>query len=165
MMPTHSLVPALPAPAGTPVITPEEYIERRLDDQIDWYRQRSRSNHAWFKRLRVVELLFASTLPFLVSQISSQTPLLRIAGGAMGVSIAVISGLLSLYRFNENWLEYRTAAEALKHEKFLFLTRTPPYDGEAAFRTLVTQVEALLTQENAKWSRSLREKPEEKPPS
>ncbi len=143
-------------------MSPEDYIQSRLDDQINWYSRRSQSNQWWFKGLRIVEIVFASTIPFLVSQITTDTPLLRIVVGAMGVCIAVISGLVSLYKFHENWIEYRTTGETLKHEKFLFLTKAPPYDGERAFQALVTRVESLISKENTNWSRSSREEPKEK---
>lgn len=143
-------------------MTSEEYIQTRLDDQINWYSRRSQSNQSWFKGLRIVEIVFACTIPFLVSQITTDTPLLRIVVGGMGVCIAVVSGLVSLYKFHENWIEYRTTAETLKHEKFLFLTKAPPYDGETAFHALVARVESLISKENTNWSRSLRDTPREK---
>src|SRR5262249_29354385 len=31
------------------IMTPEEYLQNRLDDQINWYRKRSQSNQSWFK--------------------------------------------------------------------------------------------------------------------
>ena len=145
-------------------MTPEDYIQSRLDDQINWYSRRSQSNQWWFKGLRIVEIVLASTIPFLVGQITTDTPWLRIIVGGMGVCIAVVSGLVSLYKFHENWIEYRTTAETLKHEKFLFLTKAPPYDSETAFHVLVERVESLISKENTNWSRSLREKPKEKHP-
>ena len=143
-------------------MSPDEYIKSRLDDQIDWYSRRSQSNQRWFKGLRVIEIVFASTIPFLVSQITTDTPLLRIIVGGMAVCIAVVSGLVSLYKFHEDWIEYRTTAETLKHEKYLFLTKASPYDNETAFHALVSRVESLISKENTNWSRTLREKPKEK---
>ena len=143
-------------------MTPEEYIQSRLDDQINWYSQKSQSNQHWFKWLRVIEIVFASTIPFLVSLITTDTPLLRIIVGAMAVCIAVVSGVVSLYKFHENWIEYRTIAETLKHEKYLFVTKVAPYDSETAFQSLVARVESLISKENTNWSRSLNEKPKEK---
>lgn len=143
-------------------MSPEEYIKSRLDDQIDWYSRRSQSNQQWFKGLRIIEIILASTIPFLVSQITTDTPILRIAVGGMAVCIAVVSGLVSLYKFHENWIEYRTTAETLKHEKYLFLTKVPPYDNETAFHALVARVESLISKENTNWSRTMLEKPKEK---
>lgn len=143
-------------------MTPEEYIEARLDQQIHWYSAKSRSNQIWFKGLRFLEIVFASASPFLVSQITEDTSALKIIVGSMGVCVAVIAGIVSLYRFQENWIEYRSTAESLKHEKFLFLTKSPPYEGENAFHAFVRNVESLVSKENIGWSGALREKPKTK---
>ena len=87
---------------------------------------------------------------------------LKIIVGSMGVCVAVIAGIVSLYRFQENWIEYRATAESLKHEKFLFLTKSPPYEGENSFHAFVSNVESLISKENTNWSGALREKPKTK---
>ena len=143
-------------------MTPDEYLRDRLDDQINWYSKKSQWSQRCFKILRIVETVFASAIPFLVSLISGETPILKILTGAMGVCVAAISGLVSLYKFHENWIEYRTTAETLKHEKFLYLTKTPPYDGDNAFSDLVNRVESLISRENSTWSQTHREKEKEK---
>ena len=47
------------------MISPEEYIEQRLNDQIGWYDRKSTANQRWFKRLRFAEIVAAATIPFL----------------------------------------------------------------------------------------------------
>ena len=42
--------------------------------------------------------------------------------------------------------------ETLKHERFLFLTRTTPYGGEDPFHLLVKRVEGLTSEEHTKWA-------------
>jgi hypothetical protein len=63
---------------------------------------------------------------------------------------------VSLYRFQENWNEYRASAESLKQEKFLYLARVEPYDGEQPFELLVQRVEALLMSETTGWAQAMR---------
>jgi len=84
----------------------------------------------------------------------------QIAIGVFGVVVAVIASLLALLRLQEHWISYRATAEALKTEKFLFLTQTQPYDKEDAFHLLVQRVEALLSKESAEWIRSTTKPPE-----
>lgn len=144
-------------------MSPEEYLRDRLDDQINWYSRKSLWNQAWFKRLRVVEILFATSIPFLVGYITPETGFLKWIVGAMGVVIALVSGIVTLYKFQENWTEYRTAAETLQHEKYLYLTQSTPYDGDEPFRLLVERVEATISKENTNWAQLTREKGKEKP--
>jgi hypothetical protein len=72
----------------------------------------------------------------------------------MGVGVATIGGLLSLYRFQEKWVEYRVTAENLKREKYFFLTGTAPYEADDKFQILVMRVEAILAAENVQWAES-----------
>jgi hypothetical protein len=143
-------------------VSPEEYLQERLDDQINWYDKKSSWNHTCFKRLRAAEILFSVTVPFLISQIGGDSSLLKLITGMMGIIVALIAGLVTLYRFQENWVEYRATAEILKHEKYLYLTQTAPYDGNNAFHLLVETVESAISKENTAWSQSLREKATEK---
>lgn len=138
-------------------MSPEEYLHDRLDSQINWYSGKSRWNQQCFKRLRAVEILFAVAIPFLISQISANSELLKLAAGAMGIVVALIAGLVTLYRFQEHWIEYRTTAETLKHEKYLYLTQSAPYDGDDAFHLLVGRIESSISRENSGWAQSTRE--------
>ena len=136
------------------MISPEDYVEQRLNDQINWYGQKSAANQRWFKRLRFAEIVAAAVIPF-VSGFADGSLRIKIAIGALGVIVAIIASLLALLRLQEHWINYRATAEALKTEKFLFLTQTQPYDTADAFHLLVQRVEALLSKENTEWMQSM----------
>jgi hypothetical protein len=140
------------------MISPEEYIEQRLSDQIGWYDSKSGANQCWFKRLRFAEIVAAATIPFLAG-FAGNSFLIKIAIGALGVVVAVLASLLGLLQLQEHWIEYRATAESLRKEKFLFLTQTDPYDKDDAFHLLVQRVEALLSKENADWAQSMVKPP------
>lgn len=143
-------------------MTPEEYIQERLDGQIAWYDQKSGWNQKRFKLLRIVELIFATSIPFLVSHVTNDTEILKYIVGFMGVCVAVVSGLATLYKFHENWTEYRTTAETLRHEKYFFLTKTAPYDKDYRFELLVARVESIISRENTTWACTIKGKGKEK---
>jgi len=132
----------------------EEYIDTRLNDQITWYSRKSQTNQMWFKRLRLIEITLATVIPLLAG-IGPAIPYYQLIIGVIGVVIAVSAGLSSLYKFHENWIEYRTTAETLKHEKYLFLTKCSPYDEENCFCKLVQRVEGLISKENSQWSKHI----------
>jgi hypothetical protein len=83
-------------------MSPEEYLQERLDDQINWYDKKSSRNQKWFKVLRTIEILFAVAILFLISQITEKTGPFNYVAGAIGVAVALITGLVTLYRFQEN---------------------------------------------------------------
>lgn len=132
------------------------YIEERLDPQIDWYDKKSVGNQKWFKRLQVIVIVASASIPFISGYIDESTFCLKIAVGALGLLIAAITAVLGLYQFQENWLEYRTTCESLRHEKYLFLTGAEPYDVEEAFHLLVERTEGLISKENTNWSNSMK---------
>ncbi len=138
----------------------KEYIEQRLDDQKNWYSKNSQKNQRWHKRLQTVQILAAACIPFLPSVIGNQS-VLNTAVGGLGVLIALTTGVSALNKFDEKWIKYRTTAEALKHEKMLYLTGATPYDGEDPFHLLVQRVETLISTENRDWSQYIT-KPAEK---
>ncbi|HFC76762.1 MAG TPA: DUF4231 domain-containing protein, partial [Candidatus Moranbacteria bacterium] len=51
--------------------------------------------------------------------------------------------------------------ESLKHEKYLFLTKSEPYDIDEPFKLLVQRVESLISKENTNWSNYMK-KPQKK---
>ncbi len=137
-------------------LTPEEYIERRVDDQIGWYDRKSATAQAVFKRLRRAEIVFAALLPFLagVTDVHEAMPYVL---GLFGVVVVVLAAFQSLGQHQENWIEYRTTCESLRHEKYLFLTGTRPYDGDDAFPRFVESIESLISKENTAWSQHIRD--------
>jgi hypothetical protein len=136
------------------MISPEEYLEQRLSDQISWYDRKSATNHRWFKWLRFTEIVAAATIPFLAG-FAGDLLQVKLAIGALGVVVAVVASILALLHLQEHWIEYRATAESLRKEKFLFLTQTEPYEKEDAFHLLVQRVEALLSKEHTEWAQSV----------
>lgn len=132
-------------------MTEEEYKKTRLEDQINWYDTKSQFNQRWFKTLRRSEIVAASLIPLLAG-FGDAVPYYRIVIGALGALIAIITGFVNLGKYQENWIEYRTTAETLKHEKYLYETRTKPYNKENSFNQLVYRVEKLISQENSQWN-------------
>ncbi len=143
----------------------EEYLEKRLQEQIDWYDAKSLASQRVFKLLRATEIVAAALIPFL-SGISISNPSFRLVGtvvvGILGMAVTIIAGFLSLGQYQENWTEYRTTCESLMKEKFLFETGVEPYNGEDAFPLLVQRVETLASKENTNWAQYIMKPAQEK---
>jgi len=133
----------------------EQYLTERVQDQIDWYDQKSQFNQKWFKRLRMIEIVCASLIP-LLSGLSSSIEYSEWIVGVLGVAIAIAAASSGIYKFQENWIQYRTSSETLKHEKYLYVTNSTPYQGDDKFEMLVTRIESLISKENSNWSRYIK---------
>jgi hypothetical protein len=134
-------------------LSTDDPIQKRLEDQLAWYSQKSRAARAAFKRIKVTEIVAAALIPFLTGQITKQAwPGVSYLIGGLGVLITVLEGILHLNQYQENWTDYRNTAESLKHEKFMFLAKAGPYANVTDPRTaLAERVEALISQENSQW--------------
>jgi len=124
----------------------------RLEEQLRWYDARSSTNKVWHKSLRVIQLILAAFIPVvaLADEWWSKW-VTAIAGG----SIAVLEGIQQLNQFGVLWIEYRSTAERLKHEKFLFLAQSGHYrnlDPTEALRMLAERIEENVSQEHARWT-------------
>lgn len=128
-----------------------EYMKQRLETSREWYSRNSHNSKNWHNLLQMVQIVSAACIPFLPSVID-QGATLNIATGGLGVLIAMVTGIAALFRFDEKWTRYRTTSESLKHERYLYLTQTRPYDGSNPFPLLVQRVESMISQENSNWS-------------
>ncbi len=131
----------------------------RLEDQIGWYDGKSRRSQRIYKSIKVIEIIAAATIPFLSAlNISSEGTtwfahhVSWIIGG-LGVLITILEGVLQLNQYQQNWVSYRSTCEGLKHEKYTYLAKAPPYKGVPdAHALLAERVESLVSQEHAKWA-------------
>jgi hypothetical protein len=123
----------------------------RLNDQLDWYDRKSGENQKRYKQIKVAQLILAGSIPVfaLVDGLWG-----RWVTAILGASVVILEGLQQLGQYNNLWTNYRATAEQLKHEKYLFLARSGPYQGlgdEEALRLLAERVEERVSTEHAKW--------------
>lgn len=136
-------------------MTESEYLQQRLEDQIDWYSAKSSHCQTRYKVLRVIEIVSAAIIP-LLSGLGEKVPCGPWIIGTLGVVIAVATAVGSLFKYHENWIQYRATSEALKHEKYLYLVGVAPYDGENSFHVLVQRIEGLISNENSTWTQTVK---------
>jgi len=136
-------IEAVPPPAA------EDPTWERLEDGIGWYDRKSAENQRLYKWLKLLEIAVAATLP-VVAGVGSPV---WVTGGLAAV-VVVLEGAQHLYQFQEHWITYRSTTEALKHERYLYLAKAGPYGGEDRHARLAERVEALMSQEHARWTAS-----------
>jgi Protein of unknown function (DUF4231) len=124
-----------------------DLIWDRLEDQIEWFGGKAVQNERSYKLLKYAEILAAAAIP-VVTGLDVTREVLAILGGL----VLVIESILHLNQYQQNWTQYRSAAEALKHEKFLYLGHAGPYARASEPRAVLSKrVEALIGQEHARW--------------
>ncbi len=139
-----------------------DYLKARVIDQIAWYDKKSITNKKLYYWLQSLVIALAAIIPLLSGFIDDFGKCMGMLIGFIGAVVAILSGLLALYKFQEKWTAYRTTSETLKHEKFLFETNTDPYDDENAFQMLVKRVENTISKENTEWNKYIAKKRKDK---
>jgi hypothetical protein len=147
----------LQPPATAVSIEGQHPTLERLDSQIAWYDAKSRQCQLRFKALKAVVIGAAAAIPVVAA---FDVPVY--VAGILGAVVVVVEGLLQAYQYHQNWITYRSTAEALKHEKYLYLARADVYAGSRnPLRLLAERIEGLISQEHARWISSRRHKDDE----
>lgn len=137
-------------------MTPAEYLEQRVQRQIAWYDKKSVRNKKWFYIMQTLIITSSALIPLLVGYSDFENfGMLKYVGGAMGAVVTILSGIMALKKYRENWRIYRASAESLQREKLLFLNRVEPYDfddDDKNFKLFVRRAEELMSSENALWA-------------
>jgi len=120
---------------------------KRLEDQIAWYSSKSSAAQRMYKRLKAAQLVCAAAVPVVAT-----LDINAVFVGSLGAAVVVLEGISQLNQYAVNWQSYRATAEALKHEKYLYLAHAGPYAGTTDGTPLLAdRIEGLISQEHAKW--------------
>ncbi|TAH33668.1 MAG: DUF4231 domain-containing protein [Alphaproteobacteria bacterium] len=123
----------------------------RLMSQIEWYDSRSSRSQTLYKTLKFSQLFIAVAIPLL----SQLDPLYaKWSTSIAGALIAVLEGVQHMNQYSTLWFSYRSTAERLKHEKYLFLSKAGPYRNlseDEALISLAEHTEEHVSTEHANW--------------
>lgn len=140
-------------------MTDAEYIKERLDNQINWYSNKSSTCKRRHMIIEMYIIISAAIIPVLtLLHYYSEVDCFIIKHADiviafLGVVTAASAAYSKLNKLQENWLNYREVSETLKHEKYLFLAGAGPYSQcENRFTLLVERCENIISHENLNWT-------------
>ncbi len=113
---------------------------------MQWHNARAAWNKRRFYFVEITTLLAGAAIP-IVNLWVSDSDLSRVLSGLLGGVILVAAGIGKLFKFHENWLQFRTLAEALEREAEFYRTGVADYaaaDEAGRNRLLVERVENIL---------------------
>jgi Protein of unknown function (DUF4231) len=139
----------------------QEYLDTRLFDQINYYSKKSRLNRKYFHWFKTIEISISVVIPFLTGYIK-ENDFVKYSIGALGIVLAVLTGLEVLFKFHDKWINYRSTLETLKQEKYMFLSQAGPYKNDQSLSTLAERIETILAKENSTWNQLMNQKDEKK---
>jgi hypothetical protein len=125
----------------------------RPKDQLDYHSKQSRDSKKKFYSLQFVIIIASALIP-IVNVVIPGGDLVCLISSILGGIIVVITGVMQLHKYQENWILFRTTQELLKKEKFLYLNDAGDYaelDAESKKRLLVERVESMVSSETSKY--------------
>ncbi|MFE0701209.1 DUF4231 domain-containing protein [Streptomyces sp. NPDC058872] len=130
-------------------MTPQRYIETRLVQYQGWYDAKATRMKAMHLRMRTVSVVGGALVPVFVNL---DLAFARVTATALSVVVVAAVSLESVYRYREQWKNYRSTEQLLGHERVYFETKVGPYHHLAAseaFSVLVARVEKAIANENS----------------
>ncbi|GAA2803720.1 DUF4231 domain-containing protein [Streptomyces showdoensis] len=130
-------------------MTPRTYVETRLAQYQEWYDLKATKMKAMHLRMRTVSVVGGALVPVLVNL---DLGFARIAATVLSLVVVASVSLESVYRYREQWKNYRSTEQLLGHERVYFAARVGPYDrlsDRDSFTTLVARVEKAIASENS----------------
>lgn len=147
-----------PQARSVALMSDEEYIKERLDSQMNWYDRKSSENKRKYKRIKRTEAVIAALIPVVITfgafKIVQENDLgvyLQVIAALAGVALVIMNSFLELDEHYKLWKEYRVTCEMMRHERYMYMTRSEPYDEADAFPRLVEKIEAILNSETQRW--------------
>ena len=126
----------------------------RLNERIQWYEKYANHHMRCYERLKLVQILCGFSIPA-CSLLLQSAQEARVVNGVLGSAIAAIESYVQFRQFDKHWQRWRSTAEALKREKWLFLQEAGPYADPAAPRNpaamLAERVEEIVSSEHRSW--------------
>lgn len=126
----------------------EQYRERRLKPQIDYYDKKSIQNQKRFYLFSVIDLTLTALVP--VASLSSHNGVTAL----LGAVATIASGILLLYKHKDLWTKYRFICETLKTYEIKFDNRIGNYStlsDDDAIKLFIESCEQLMANEHDEW--------------
>ena len=145
---------AAPTATATPTNhLARNYINNRLESQIDWYSQKSAYNKSRFQLFQIITLIASAIIP-IVNIIDVIDFPVRIISSVLSGIIIIVVGMSQIGRYHETWILYRTTLELLKREKYFYENDAGEYSNADEFeknKLLVERTESILSSELSKY--------------
>ena len=126
-----------------------KYLKERYVPEMIWYDTKSVRNKLFYHWFQWGALIISPIVAVLVAFLPEE---IKWVTATIAAILAIITAALKAFKYQENWLNFRTIAESLKKEKYFYEAELNGYrncsDKEALF---VERVEALISKENSLW--------------
>ncbi|MET9486711.1 DUF4231 domain-containing protein [Nocardia sp. NPDC006630] len=126
----------------------ERYAERLSDGSYEWYVKASKKSRRYHRTTEIMQLVGSASISVLAVIFSGNTVIPAI----IGALIVIVTGLRSLFHWQENYLRFSKAREDVEAERRRYRTEMSPYcDSATRGQRLVEAITMIENGEMAGW--------------
>ena len=93
------------------------YLKSRYKKEIDWYNYKAIWNHRTYQTFQWAAIILSASTPVLI--VINEGPLMWVAI-VVAVLVAISTTALKTFKYQENWINYRTTCETLRKEYYFY---------------------------------------------
>ena len=136
----------------------QKYLKERYEDQTNWYDKKSILNQKMYRRFQWTVIILSAVTPVLVAIEATRWPAVVISA-----LVAIGTTALKTFKYQENWINYRTTCETLRKEIYFYNACMGNYrDVEDREVLFVERIESLISRENTMWLTTQQTRSEKK---
>ena len=127
----------------------QTYLDERYYPQIEWYDKKAIWNQKVYKYLQWGIIILAAITPVFVAISETWGKAIPIV---LSCLVAIGTASLKTFKYQENWINYRTTCETLRKEIYYYNAKIDDYeDSDESMGLFVKRVETLISRENTMW--------------
>ncbi|KUN39976.1 hypothetical protein AQJ30_08425 [Streptomyces longwoodensis] len=125
-----------------------------------WYRRAAMKARRYYRITEILQLLVSAAIPVSAVLAPGEARVPALLGGV----VVVLTGLRSVFHWQDDYLRFSQAREAVEAERRLYRTGAAPYDDEATReRALAAAVTRIEQGEMSAWAQLVSTGPREEP--
>ncbi|HZN71959.1 MAG TPA: DUF4231 domain-containing protein [Micromonosporaceae bacterium] len=133
-----------------------DYATSIADRSYEWYKRAAIRSRRSYKLSETAVLLVAASIPASVAIYRENT----LVPAVLGAAVVVLTGLRSVFHWQENYLRFSGAREAVESQRRLYLTGAEPYaDPATRDQVLVAEISRIERDEMSGWIKTAAERP------
>jgi hypothetical protein len=132
------------------------YAMTLANNSYDWYRKAAIRSRRYYRISETALLIVAAAIP----ATAAVAPGNSIGPAILGAVVVVISGLRAVFHWQDNYLRFSGAREAIEAERRLYFTCTKPYEDHTTRDQLLAATVSRIEQEEMHgWVKVAAERP------
>jgi hypothetical protein len=136
--------------------TTPTYAMGLANASYDWYRTHAIRSRRNYKISETLQIVVAAAIPTSAVILPSGATVPAI----LGAVIVVLTGLRSIFHWQDNFLRFSGAREAVEAERRLYMTRAKPYDDDAMREQILAAAVSRIEQDEMRgWVKVAAQRP------